>query len=84
MSLLNKQATANIQAEQTLIENQGDSCGNTRASVKPSNHSVSQSSNLQASSQNQFSPTASSITRDAAISILNQWQKAKRGILEQN
>ena len=34
--------------------------------------------------QNQFSPAASSITRDAAISILNQWQKSKRGILEQN
>ncbi len=69
MAIINKQPTANIQAEKTLIENQSDDSGNT---------TVSQSSNLQASSQNQFSPAASSITRDRAIDILNQWQEAKR------
>ncbi len=68
ISIINKQPTANIQAKQPLIESQNNSSANATDLVK---------SPIQASSTNQFSPAQSSITREAAISVLNKWQDAK-------
>ena len=70
MALINRQSPANIQVERTVIENKADNSGNIRASVQSMDNSALQS-------QNKFLPATSSITRDAAISILNRWQKAK-------
>ncbi|MGB3641455.1 MAG: IMS domain-containing protein [Rivularia sp. (in: cyanobacteria)] len=46
---------------------------NTTNLNQPANNPAQQSSN-----SNTFTPAASSITREAAISVLNQWQDAKR------
>ncbi len=45
---------------------------NTTDSTQPANNPAQQSSN-----PNKFTPATSSITREAAISVLNQWQDAK-------
>ncbi len=63
ISIINKQPTTNIQAKQPLIESQNSSSANATDLVK---------------SPNQFSAAQSSITREAAISVLNKWQDAKR------
>jgi serine/threonine-protein kinase len=63
ISIINKQPSTTVASQ----------AANSTVSNKPANNPVSQTP-----SQNKPSPIASSITREAAISVINKWQEAKR------
>lgn len=53
---------------------------NTGISAQPSSNPTPPPSTSQTYNQSQFSPTASSITKDAAVALINRWQQSKREI----